>query len=36
MSHMMPRPETQLDTEDKDEADKDAYGDKVNPVGDHY
>lgn len=32
----MPRPETQIDTEDEESADTDAYGEKVDPVGKHY
>lgn len=32
----MPRPTEQIDTEDRDSADTDAHGEKVDPVGKHY
>ncbi|MFB6187111.1 MAG: hypothetical protein ABEI86_09630, partial [Halobacteriaceae archaeon] len=32
----MPRPQTQVDTDDADDADRDAYGEKVDPVDKHY
>lgn len=32
----MPNPHTQVDTDDPDDADRDAYDEKVDPVGKHY